>query len=491
MNVLVIDIGTSSMLGILFDRDGSKLAVHQVKYEPIKYPDGRIEQPPSDWLQSTEEICRAISQSAKDRGRGIDALAVTAQRSAIIPVDREGEPLMDTIMWQDRRNAAICRELEAYNQLIFETGGAAVNTVFSGSRMTWIARNCPEIRDQIYKYVNIPEYVMHYITGAYRTDMTYGSRTHLMNLRERRWDRQMLGLFGVREEQLCVLQEPGTVVGTIRAEFAARTGLKEGIPVVSAGGDQQCAAVGQGAYCQGTLSIVMGTGGFLVSAVDQVPEQLSPGLICNCSSVPGKYMIEANVLACCSAFDWFCKNFYDWEQGEISYERVNRDLQDLDRQVGVPLVLPYFQGRSTPEWNPQARAVFGEISLNTGRTEILKGLLEGICLEIGNNIQLFSNYAQVLQAYISGGLTNSAVINQLQADVYGITLYHMRDSESTALGALMVALSGLGVYDSLASAFGAIRGSGAVECYRPRADLHEAYEKKRISMNEMYQKIYK
>lgn len=491
MNTLVIDIGTSSMRGILFAEDGTKLAAHQVKYQPTKYPDGRIEQKPEDWTESLLKIAAGTAKEAEEQKVRVDALAVTAQRSAIIPVDREGRPLMDTIMWQDRRNADICKELEPYNELIFKKSGAAINTVFSGSRMAWIDRNCPQIRDRVSKYVNIPEYVMHYMTGNYTTDVTYGSRSHLMNLKERKWDTELLELFGIRQEQLCTLQEPGSTVGTVTAEFAARTGLPEGIPVITAGGDQQCAAVGQGAYREGTLSLVAGTGGFLVTAVDKVPEDLSKRLICNCSSVRGGYMVEANVLTCCSAFDWFCRNFYDWKQGEIDYGKINRELKELDGWISTALVLPYFQGRSTPEWNPSARAVFGELSLNTDRKELLKGLLEGICLEIQNNIRLFAKYAEVQEAYISGGLTNSAVINQLQADIYGIPLYHMEDSESTAVGALMVALEGMGVYSSLEDAFGAIRGQAKTECYRPRMEFYEAYANKRSRMNRMYYQIYK
>ena len=162
----------------------------------------------------------------------------------------------------------------------------------------------------------------------------------------------------------------------------------------------------------------------------------------------------------------------------------------LEGQVSAPVVLPYFQGRSTPEWNPEARAVFGEISLNCGRRDLLKGLLEGVCMEIRNNICLFSDYGQVRQAYISGGLTNSPVINRLQADVYGIPLYHMEDSESTALGALMVTLTGLGAYPCLEEAFKAIRGKGITECYNPDSARHEEYEKKRARMNQMYSKLY-
>lgn len=490
MNSLIIDIGTSSMRGILFTQSGERLAFHQVIYAPVKYEDGRIEQSPEDWTGSLEKIVSSAAETARKKGQAIDAVAVTAQRSAIIPVDREGVPLMDTIMWQDRRNAGICKELEQYNDLIFERSGAKINTVFSGSRMGWILKNRPDVSEKLYKFVNIPEYVMHHMTGEYKTDVTYASRSHLMNLRTRRWDPEMLKLFGISEGQLCEILEPGSVCGKVTAAFAAKTGLKEGTPVITAGGDQQCAAIGQGAYREGTLSLVAGTGGFLVTALDTVPEKPDSQLIFNCSSVAGHYMVEANVLTCCSAFDWFGKNFYPARDGKIDYALINEELEKLDGKVSSVVALPYFQGRSTPQWNPQAKAHFGEISLATGRGEMVKGLLEGIFLEIRNNILLFGEYAKIDRAYISGGLTNSEIINRIQADVYGISLYHMEDSESTAFGALMVTLTGLGVYGSMEEAFDAVRGDTGMSCYEPRKELFQAYEEKRQRMNGMYGKLY-
>ena len=111
-------------------------------------------------------------------------------------------------------------------------------------------------------------------------------------------------------------------------------------------------------------------------------------------------------------------------------------------------------------------------------------------MEIRNNILLFGDYAGIRKAYISGGLTNSEAINQIQADVYGSTLYHMEDSESTAFGALMAALTGLGVYGTLDEAFSAVRGGSGMKCYEPQRELFAEYEKKRERMNEMYKKLY-
>lgn len=490
MNSLIIDIGTSSMRGLLFTQYGKRLAFHQILYAPIKYEDGRIEQPPDNWIRFLEEIVVDIVNKAKEQNESIDAVAVTAQRSAMIAVDKDGVPLMDTIMWQDQRNAGICGELEQYNDLVFARSGARVNTVFSGSRMGWIYRNCPDVCKKLYKLVNIPEYVMHHMTGEYKTDTTYASRTHLMNLRTRKWDSEMLRLFGVSEEHLCEILEPGSVYGKVTAAFAKRTGLTEGIPVITAGGDQQCAAIGQSAYKQGTLSIVVGTGGFLVTALDRVPDDPDPQLIFNCSSVAGRYMVEANILTCCSAFDWFGKNFYPQKDGKIDYAAINEELEKLDGKVNATMALPYFQGRSTPAWNPQAKAYFGEISLATSRVDLLKGLLEGIFMEIRNNILLFGKYVKMNRAYISGGLTKSEAINRIQADIYGLPLYHMEDSESTGFGALMVTLVGLGVYATIEEAFIAARGGTKINRYEPRAEIFAAYEKKRERMNEIYRELY-
>lgn len=313
---------------------------------------------------------------------------------------------------QKRRNAGICKRLEAQNDFIFEKSGARINTVFSGSRMAWILENCPEVCEKLYKFVNIPEYIMHHMTGEYKTDVTYASRSHLMNLRTRKWDSEMLQLFGICVEQLCEIEEPGSVCGTVTVDFANKTGIPKGIPVITSGGDQQCAAIGQGAYKEGTLSLVAGTGGFLVTALDEVPK------------------------------------------------------------------------------NPDARAHFGGISLADSRGDLAKGLLEGIFMEIRNNILLFGEYTEIDRAYISGGLTNSPVINQLQADVYGISLYHMEDSESTAFGALMVSLTGQGVYASLEEAFLNVRGNTTMDSYQPSLELFTSYEKKRKEMNKMYERLY-
>ncbi len=490
MNILVIDVGTSSMRGILFRADGKKLKQHQVAYRPSYNTKGELEQSADEFVNVLATIVKSIQAETGQEMETIDAIAITAQRSSVVPLDKNGEPLMPVMMWQDARHQELCQSLEAYNDQIANISGAKVNTVFSGGKMAWIRRERPQIYCRTAKLVNIPEYLIYRMTGNYITDYTYGSRSNLMNLKTCSWDKELLGIFGVKEEHLCELREPGSMCGYISREFAAQTGVRQGIPVITSGGDQQCAAIGQGAFKEGVLSIVAGTGAFLVATCDHIPEQMEHQLICNCSAVPGKYIVEASVLACCSALDWFLRNFYDWEDGEIDYARINRELKEAYGNPSSCLSLPFFQGRSTPMWNPKAAAAVTGITLGTTRPEVLKSILEGIFFEIKNNIRLLGQYTDITQAYISGGLTNSRVINQMQADIYGILLQRMKDTEATARGALMAALYKMGVYESMEQAFRKICSQDNREQYTPDKAKYIDYMDKQQRMNLLYEKIY-
>ncbi len=487
MNVCVMDVGTSSMRGILFDREGNIWAQAREKYRPVYKSSVWVEQESGDFYAACVKILREITAKAAGKKIPVDALAITAQRSAVIPLDKDGSPLMPAIMWQDTRNARLCQELSRENDRVFALSGTTVNTVFSGGKMAWIKRECPQIASGIRRFVNIPEYLIYRMTGSFASDYTYGSRSNLMNLARREWDPCLLELFGIREEELCALLEPGSVAGTVTAEFAEASGVTEGTPVITAGGDQQCAAVGQGAFKEGTLSVVAGTGAYLAACCDRIPEKLSREIVCNCAAIPGKYILEASVLTCSSALDWYLRNFY----GEpVDYDRVNKELAKLYDRQEEALVLPWFQGRGSSGWNAEARGVFADITLSATREDILKALVEGIFLEIGSSIRRLRRYMEISRVYVSGGMANSAVMNQMQADIYGLPLKCRKNREATAVGALLVTLVAQGEYCFAGEAFEALCKRNRETDYEPDPTKALWYERKRQRMEELGEKLY-
>ncbi len=484
MNILVIDVGTSSMRGVIFTHDGQKLFCKQAAYRPLYLEDGWVEQPPEDW----ESALYAILSAAAGAGFPLAGIALTSQRSSVIPVDREMRPLCNAIMWQDKRVMGLCRERESENGWVFERCGSRVNPVFSGSKMAWVRQERPDIYEKTYKFLVVPDYLLYLLTGQLATDHTYGSRSLLMNLRTRQWDAELLELFGVEEEKLCLLVEPGSVCGRLTRRVAALTGCPEGLPVITAGGDQQCGAVGQGVVKAGTLSVTAGTGGYLIAGAEAIPQNLGQDVLCNCSAIKGQYILESSVLTCCSAFDWFQREFYGPD-----YTPAQLDKEVAHSPVGANgcMCLPYFQGRSTPDWNTAATATFHNVTLHTQRQDMLRALLEGISLELGRGVQVMGTYVPLGDIYINGGLTNSEPFNQMQSDVYGLRVLRRGKADATARGALMVAAQSLGVYKSVGEAYEAVSQHDAVRVYEPKAENVAAYQALGKKMDKAYQKLWR
>lgn len=486
MNVLVIDVGTSSMRGIVFDHKGKCLVQKQKLYQATYLENSWVEQNPEDWTDALCEIIRENVLEMNKFGEKIEAISITSQRSSVIPVDKDIRPLTNAIMWQDKRTNHICEMLEPLNNEVFALSGSRVNPVFSASKMTWIREERPDIYEKTYKFLVIPDYLIYIMTGNLCTDHTYGSRSLLMNVHTHQWDDRLLKIFRVEKDKLCDLIEPGSICGYVTEKYAKLTGCEKGIPVITAGGDQQCGAIGQGVVKKGVLSVTAGTGGYLIAQTDCVPDNLEQDMICNFSSVKGQYILEASVLTCCSAFDWFRREFYK----DVDFDEINRDIIETPVGSNGCLCVPYFMGRSTPDWNNLAKATFSNITLGTTKKDMLRSLLEGICFEIRNGIDILNKYMKVSCIYINGGLTNSIPFNEMQADIYDMTIMRRGKADATARGALMIAAVALGLYGDVEEAFEKIGVMDEVNVYIPNETNVLEYERYRAQMNRIYRRMW-
>lgn len=447
MNILILDVGTSSMRGTLMEETGHILHQRQIKYQPEFLGGGGVEQDPAQWVEALLAIAAETAAIA-----GVDAIGMTAQRSSVIPVDAAGRPLRKAIMWQDTRCSAVAERLSEGNDRIFERTGSRANTVYSGGKMVWLKEQEPEIYAAADKLVVIADYLVGVMTGSLCTDATYASRSLLMDLRTRQWDPELLEQFGLERDKLCPICEPGTVIGVTSEAFSRQCGLAAGIPVVSCGGDQQCGALGQGVFRDGDLSVNFGTGAYLIAATGSVPENLKQDVVCNASAVSGAYILESNLLSCGCALDWFLEQFCPG----FAYDSLERLLQETEPGAGGVLCLPYFQGRSTPDWNSGAKGAFWGLSLSSTREDCLRALLEGICYEISGHIRRMAGYVEVRSLCCAGGLTKCGGFVQLLADVSGLPVTVRPDAEATTVGAWLSTVCALGVYPDLQSAWQAV-----------------------------------
>lgn len=472
MNILVLDVGTSSMRGTLLDDTSKAHFQSQIKYRPAYGENGLVEQDPLDWRNAMKELCAEAAKKHK-----VDAIALTAQRSSVIPADRAGEPLMHAIMWQDSRNRAICDSLKDRETDIRAICGTGINTVYSGGKMAWLRQEHPELYKKSEHLFVIPDYLIWQMIGTHVTDHTYGSRSMLMELRSREWSTKLLRLFGVDRSKLGTLILPSSVAGAVTEAFSKETGVPAGIPVITCGGDQQCGALGQGVFRSGQVSVNLGTGAYLIAPAEEVPDDLN--LICNASAVPGQFILESSVLACGAALDWFLREF----GGDVTM--VGEALRKSPPGANGVVVLPWFQGRANPDWNSEARASFIGLSLATTKYDMLRALLEAICVEIGTSLHRMEYGGQVRELHLSGGMSRARELCQLLADVTGAKVIVAENGDATTRGTWMSAAMCLGIVERWEDAWAIARPLQEQTCL-PNKEQKLLYDRLAAEMERLY-----
>ena len=485
MNILSVDVGTTSMRGILYNGEGKELSLVS-RLTPLIFIDNYIEQ---DALTLKEKLFEIVRESAKDNS--VDAIVVTAFRSAPALFDKEGNPLSNFIMWQDTRNKEICERIAPRNKEIYQCVGAKVNAVFTASKVTWFKEHMREAYDKAYKALVVPDYLINTMTGAFTSDKTYGSRTGIMNIHSCTYDEEMVRLYDLDMEKLPELVEVGSVIGYTTEAFEKATGVKAGTPVISSGGDQQNSALGLGELDDSSLVINCGTGGFIISLVDQ-PYLENEAMICNASAVPGKYVLESNVLASAAALNWMLKELFPelWNDGHPDFKRFHELVgQSAPGANGVRIV-PLFQGCGSRDWNLDARACFTNISLGNTRNDLGRAMLEGIAAEIVKSVRGFPEKCQnVSRIYVGGGLTKSDLFDQILCDMLGKPLIRYDDAQATAIGAFISAAVTLKLYPDYGTAFAKAREGAKTYVFEPDPEKHAFYQDVIRETEEVYKSL--
>ena len=489
--VITVDIGTTSMRAVLYDANSHMVHMDQQENVPEYFNDGRVEQDASAWKGILPEVLKSCAAAARDRGIDPVCVAVTAQRSSVIPLDRNGTPLHSAIMWQDRRTAALAQAMDNQNPLVYRKTGLKISPVFSAIKMTWLRRQRPDIWSRTHKLIGIQDWVLYLLTGRLVTDHTFGSRTNLFDLERRCWDDELLRLFGVPADMLCELVPPGSIVGGLLPVFAAETGLPPGLPVVTAGGDQQCAALGLGLFSGERAVTNTGTGSYLIghSATPALDEHMRTA--CNISAVPGAYIVEAAVLTSGTIYRWFAElSFGSGVPAAEAFARLNAEAATAPAGANDLILLPHFKGCGAPYWDSEAKGVFYNLTLGTTRGEMARAILEGIAVEMKESLDLVEALCgRVGSVSVSGGLTRSDLFNQIQSDVFERPIVRFQNSEATSLGAWIAGAVACGLDTGYTAAFKRALDRGSSVSYLPDPANQPVYERQCRRARELYKAL--
>jgi len=496
--IACIDVGTTGCRTIVFSVQGALASEAYREYSSIFLSPTWIDHDPGTWIQAARDTLKQAVGRFSGDPKDIAAICVISQRATFISVDDSGTPLDHAILWQDKRATGQAKMIQERlgAEFVYKKTGLRIDPYFSLPKLLWIRENKPELIRKTHKILSVHGLIIHDLTGAMVTDWTQASRTMLFNINKLEWDAELCDFFGIPMEMLPPALPPGTIAGNLKKELQKELNLGAAIPVISIGGDQQAAAVGLGVIRAGLMCVNTGTGSFILSHSEKPAFDEQQRVICTASAVAGKWLLEAGIFTSGSVYRWFRDNFAVVEKQAArdlqldAYDILNSEIKYTKPGAQGILLIPHFAGSAAPYWDPAAAGVIFGLSLGHKRGDVIRALLEGICFEICKDIRIIENLTDsITEIRVAGGATRSMTFNQMQADIYGKNVLRGISEQSSALGAIIIAATSIGLYSDLDSAVDAIIEFDVQNRRTPDAKTQRIYEKMLDLHDTVYQAL--
>ncbi len=465
-HLLVIDQGTTSTRAVVYDARLKVVGQGQAEVLPTYPHSGWVEHDPEALLRSIgPQVSRALDESGLRPDR-IAAIGLTNQRETTIVWDRStGRAIAPALVWQDRRTAAACERLKDKQEWVSERTGLVIDPYFSATKMAWILDHVPNARRRAeageLAAGTVDSFLVWHLTGGRKfvTDATNASRTLLMDLATLRWSEELCELFAVPSQLLPEIRPSA-------GEFGRTEGLgflPDGLPILGIAGDQQASLIGQGCVEAGQAKCTYGTGAFLLAHTGGRIVPSRSGLVTTLAATfegqPPQYALEGSVFVAGAAVQWFRDGL---RAIGASYE-INPLSLESDPSMDVVFV-PALTGLGAPYWRPEARGTIFGLTRGTTIADLARATLEGVACQVADLIRAMDNDlgAPLGEIRADGGMARSDPFLRFQADLLGVPIRRSPQTESTAMGAALLAGLGAGLWPDVDAAVGLIESAGEV-----------------------------
>ena len=451
--ILALDQGTSSSRAIVFDEQGEPKAMSQKEFTQIFPKPGWVEHNPMEiWSSQASVIAEAIT-SIGINGKNIAGIGITNQRETTIVWDAEtGQPVYNAIVWQDRRTSAYCNKLKKQGKTDFirEKTGLIIDAYFSATKVRWILENVKGARERAnegkLRFGTVDTWLIWMLTQGdiHVTDVSNASRTMLFNIRDLKWDKELLELFDIPESMLPEVKSSSEIYGYTKATLFAKK-----VPIAGIAGDQQAALFGQMCTEPGSVKNTYGTGCFLLMNSGEKPIMSTNNLLTTVAWKIGdtvNYALEGSIFVAGSVVQWL--------RDGLGIIRTSKDVEKLASSVpdnGGVYFVPALTGLGAPHWDQYAKGSIYGITRGTTAGHIARAALEGVAFQTMDIVRAMEKDAgcPLKELKVDGGASKNNMMMQFQADILGTTVTRPKVTETTALGAAYLAGLAVGYWESI------------------------------------------
>jgi xylulokinase len=464
MSLLAIDIGSSRCKAVAFAVTGEMLAQHACAYAPEFPAPAHAEMNPERFWQA---VCLCVQAASKNLSDPVRALCLNSHGETFVPVNGRNEAIAPAILNQDNRATEETKWLERTlgRKRLFEITGHVAYPMYPVPKILWLRKHRPEFFASPVRFLSVIGYILSRLGLPAYIDYSLASRCLAFDIRQRRWSEEILAATEINVECLPVPAPAGMIAGKLDGSAASQIGLLPGTLVVLGGHDQPSGALGVGAIGVGRVADSMGTYECLLAASDQPSlndAALAASLNTYCHVVPDKFVTLAYFPS-----GIMVKWFHDLLYGEARSEGVAEDEDSSDAEslhyarlereaptgpTGL-CITPNLIGTCNPDFNPQARGVISGLNANSTRSEIYKGILEGLAFEMSLMAEILTDAVGKFEdVYVTGGGSRSALGLQLRSALSRQRLHVMQCPEAVCLGGAILAGVACGEYRSFQEA---------------------------------------
>ncbi|HIY01251.1 MAG TPA: xylulokinase [Candidatus Blautia faecipullorum] len=478
MYYIGVDLGTSAVKLLLMEESGKIEKIVSKEY-PLFFPHpGWSEQNPQDWMRETMAGIKELTEDI-DKTK-VAGIGCGGQMHGLVTLDERDEVIRPAILWNDGRTG---EETDYLNTVIGKDklSGYTANIAFAGftaPKILWMKKNEPENFARVKKIMLPKDYLAYCMTGSFCTDLSDASGMLLLDVKNRCWSKEMLDICGITEEQLPALYESWQVVGSLKPEIAAELGLSQDVKFVAGAGDNAAAAVGTGTVGDGQCNISLGTSGtvFISSREFGVDEN---NALHSFDHADGRYHLMGCMLSAASCNKWWSEEILNTKDFAKEQEGI---VKLGENQV---FFLPYLMGERSPHNNPDARAVFFGMSMDTSRAEMTQAVLEGVAFGLRDSLEVARSLGiHIERTKICGGGAKSPLWKKIIANVMNLKVDVPAVEEGPSMGGAMLAAVGCGAYPDVETI--AEKFVHVVETVEPEPELVAKYEERYQKFKKLY-----
>jgi glycerol kinase len=441
--VISIDSGTTSNRAVIFDQDLNIKGISQQEFRQIYPKPGWVEHDANEiWATQYKVLQEVLAENHIDT-REVASIGITNQRETTIIWDKiTGEPVFNAIVWQDRRTAEYCEQLKKNGNIdkIRQKTGLVIDAYFSGTKIRWILDHVEGVRKRAEKgelaFGTVESWLVWKLTkgGLHITDVSNASRTMLFNINTLEWDKEMLELLDIPGSLLPEVVDSSEVYGHVHRDV-----LSGNIPISGMAGDQQASLFGQLCFEKGMVKNTYGTGCFVMMNTGDQPELSSEKLLATIGWKIGdsvQYATEGSIFVGGALVQWLRDNLKIINSAP-EIEALSQEVEDN----GGVVIVPAFAGLGAPHWDQFARGTMFGITRATLPAHIARATLEAIALQVKDAIDVMveASGLEVKHLKVDGGASVNDLLMQIQSDLLGEEVVRPEITETTALGAALLA----------------------------------------------------